>query len=551
MKQYIISILFALCMMACTQHSKHWETICQVESYIEEQPDSALVVLQGIDVSELSNDEERAKHALLLSMAYDMNDISQTDDSLISTAKAYYEHSDNVKYQFLSYYYYGRVLCNRGDFPQAIVLFTQAEELINQLDNSQLAGQLYMQIGDIYCNHYDYAKCLEAYELAYDYFMKANDKSQAVHALINIGKSHWGADNHQEGIKYTHMALDKAISLDDDTLKQQCYSNLVIMYDNLWDADKCGEYVDILLTQYDIEQLSPKCLASIASHYAQLEDINNAGEFLNRARMAVSNETDAIDYYFKSAYVMKSINEYALALQNIESGINIQQVHLRDAMQQPIVSAQKEYFQDQAAQKADRLKRERKLYITISAIVVLIIIAVALYIRHKIATKNSEINRYMEAMQELEQSLLTKDMAADSMATKINTLFASQFSLIDKLTNTYYETHGTKRDKEAIYTQVRNEIEKLQTNKRYIQELEAIVNKHKESVMQILRESMPEFSEMDFRLLCFIYAGFSAKAISVFTADSIGNIYMRKSRLKARISNSNAEKKELILKYLR
>ena len=66
MKQYIITIIFALCLASCSQHSKHWDTLAQVESYIEENPDSALSVLQGIEVDDLSGSEEKAKHALLL-----------------------------------------------------------------------------------------------------------------------------------------------------------------------------------------------------------------------------------------------------------------------------------------------------------------------------------------------------------------------------------------------------------------------------------------------------------------------------------------------------
>ena len=45
----------------------------QVESFIEERPDSALTVLQGMDKEALSGKEEEAKHALLLSMALDKN----------------------------------------------------------------------------------------------------------------------------------------------------------------------------------------------------------------------------------------------------------------------------------------------------------------------------------------------------------------------------------------------------------------------------------------------------------------------------------------------
>lgn len=69
MRQYITVIILAFSLVSCSQHSRHWETLAQVESYIEERPDSALTILQGMDKEELSGMEEKAKHAQLLSMA--------------------------------------------------------------------------------------------------------------------------------------------------------------------------------------------------------------------------------------------------------------------------------------------------------------------------------------------------------------------------------------------------------------------------------------------------------------------------------------------------
>ena len=60
MKHYISIIILAIFLFSCNSHSKHWEAISQVESYIEERPDSALVVLEQIDPSVLSGKEERA-----------------------------------------------------------------------------------------------------------------------------------------------------------------------------------------------------------------------------------------------------------------------------------------------------------------------------------------------------------------------------------------------------------------------------------------------------------------------------------------------------------
>ncbi len=550
MKQYVISIFVLLCLVSCTQHSGHWETLNDMETVMLERPDSALEVLRDIDRDELSGDEERAKHALLLSMALDKNYIDETDISLISEAKEYYADSDDARYKYLSLYYYGRVSYNRGEYTDAIVVYTQAESLLEEVNDDYLAGLLYTQFGEIYRIFYDYNRSLAAFELACEYYTDAGLEYHKAHALHDIGVAYGNLDEFEKAIQYFNIALEQAIELGDEDLEVICYQNLIMLYDIIYEYEKCGEIVDVLTNRFDEELYSPKCLGSLASYYAQSKDNMRAEEYLQRAWERTTNVGDSIDMSFKSANTMKLMGRMDESMHYFESGIQLQNRELHRALKQPIVSAQKDYFKGQAEFNAYRLEKNRQIYITISIIVVLIMLVVAMFIRNKIAAKNSEINRYMEAIQNLEQSLFTKNIATDSMTEQINHLFESQFSLIDKLSSTYYETHGTKRYKEAIYTQVHGEIEKLQTNKRHIQQLEDIVNRHKDDVMRLLRESMPEFSEMDYRLLCFLYAGFSAKAISVFTGDSIGNIYMRKSRLKSKIAQSNSENKEIILRHL-
>ena len=53
MKHYISIIVLAIFLFSCNGHSKHWETLSQVESYIEDRQDIALVLLEQINLSEL------------------------------------------------------------------------------------------------------------------------------------------------------------------------------------------------------------------------------------------------------------------------------------------------------------------------------------------------------------------------------------------------------------------------------------------------------------------------------------------------------------------
>ena len=550
MKRVTLYIFAILCMVACSRHSEHWATLNRAEEIIAERPDSALNILQAIAHDELSGREERAKHAILLSMASDKGYIDERGISLIGEAKEYYEDSENVRYRFLAHYHYGRTLHNQERYAEAIVAYTQAESLLREVGDDFLAGLLYSQFGDIYRLFYDHSKSLAAYQLAYDYYSAEGSEYHKAYALHDIGVAYGNLDDFERAVEYFSRASGLARDLGEEELEMVCCQNLLMLYDMSFEYEKCGDIVEDLTTRFNEELYSPKCLGSLASYYAASREFARAEEYLTRAWERVADIGDTIDMSFKSANTMKQMGRTDEAMLYFERGVQLQNRELQRAMQQPIASAQKEYFQNQAEFNAYRLKKNRQIYLTTSIIIVLIMVVVAMYAKQKIAAKNLEINRYMEAMQDLEHTLFTRDMAADSMTAQINHLFESQFSLIDKLSNTYYETHGTKRDKEAIYTQVRSEIEKLQTNKRYIQQLEDIVNRHKNNVMQLLRLSMPEFGEMDYRLLCFLYAGFSAKAISVFTGDSIGNIYMRKSRLKSKIAASENENRETILHYL-
>ena len=80
-----------------------------VESFIQERPDSALSVLEGIDKSNLNNKELKARHGLLLSMALDKNFIDLTSDSLIAPVVKYYEGTKDYDHLFKAYYYLGRI----------------------------------------------------------------------------------------------------------------------------------------------------------------------------------------------------------------------------------------------------------------------------------------------------------------------------------------------------------------------------------------------------------------------------------------------------------
>lgn len=568
MKHYISIIVLAIFLFSCNGHSKHWETLSQVESYIEERPDSALVVLEQINLSELSGKEEKAKYAVLYTQAKDKNYIDEKDLKLISEAKDYYEDLGNVRYKFLSLYYYGRILCNNEDYSSAIIAYTKAETLLEDLNDGYLAGLLYVQVGNIYRAFHEYNKSLEAYKSAYYHYSTVGLEPHMSYALLDIGIAYWNVANTTIAEEYIIKSLRLAESLNDEYLERICYENLVVLYDEIDEIEKCKTMVEILNDRFDRSLFSSVCLASMANHNARTQNIEFVDRFLAEAWGKAYNKSDSIALYFQSANIMKTIGNVDKALKYFEDGIILQNDKLHIAMQQPIVSIQKDYFQSEAEYNSYRLKKNLQIYLALSIIVLLILLIVFMYMRHRFLRKDLEISKYMDLASELQVSIRDKEAKISEISERISAseeahisqinemsghiseLFHKQYELLDKLSNTYYEMHGCNKEKESIYEQVKSEINKFANDKKTMAQLERIVNTYKNNVMSHIREEIYSISERDIKLLCYIYAGFSAKSISIFVGETTGNILTRKYRLRNKITRLNTPNAEIMLQEM-
>ncbi len=568
MKQLLFILAFALTFVSCNRHSEHWNTLSNVESYIVEHPDSALIVLEQIDISELSSKEERAKLALLLSMALDKNYVDKTDFNVLQPAIDYYEDNGSATEKFQTYYLLGRIYQNQGNDTQAMIAYAQAKELLGGIDNHYLSGQLHTEIGNIYRSNYDYAKSLEAYKTAYAHYTAVGLESYAAYALLDIGLSYWNLEDNAKGIEYIYEALQMALKLQDEYLEMVCYQNIVILCDDIDAVGRCGSIVEALVNQYNIEKFGSGSLVAIASYYAEVEEYDRMEEFIGRAWSNTTNAKDSINVYLTQADILKRTGKPEEALQYFEAGVKLQNREVRNSLKQPIETTQKEYFQQQAEHNAYRLKKDRELYITLGIIALLALIVVAMYIRHRMLSKDLEISKYMVLSSELQSAIRDREDRLSAISEHISSqeeahntlvsdmhrqiaeLFEKQYELLDKLSNTYYETQGVSKEKENIFKQVKSEIDKFATDKRAVAQLEKIVNTYKRNVIGLVRSEIPNISERDITLLCYIYAGFSAKSISIFIGETTSNIITRKSRLRSKIAKLDSANARVVLEEM-
>lgn len=178
----------------------------------------------------------------------------------------------------------------------------------------------------------------------------------------------------------------------------------------------------------------------------------------------------------------------------------------------------------------ERIVRQRVIYC--SVILLLLAGSVIIWLIGRLKIRRAET----EALLAEASSLRAIESDNSILRSAVNELFGTRFALIDRLCNTYYESQGTKAEKNAIVSQVKSEIEALRADASTFSSLEKLANTGRNGMVDLLREAMPEIKSDEYALAVYLACGFSNRAIALLLEEKIETIYKRKSRLKAKIA---------------
>lgn len=131
---YILVILVAI--TGCNQRTSAWRVLDTAEQIMETHPDSALSLLSEIEKETLGGNEERARYALLMSMALDKNYVDTTSFDVLQPAIDYYEKNGSPDDKLRTLYYQGRIYQNMANFDMAMQTFLKASDCKNEFKDT-------------------------------------------------------------------------------------------------------------------------------------------------------------------------------------------------------------------------------------------------------------------------------------------------------------------------------------------------------------------------------------------------------------------------------
>ena len=551
----IIFLLMSFLLVSCD--NRQTKSLLQdVETYIQERPDSALRVLRKVDSLTLNTKALRARYSVLFAMALDKNYIDTTALSILEPTVAYYEKFGSPKDKMLSYYYLGRIYSNRKDYPNAVIFYSQALRESSEYDYYH-RGLIYAASADAYNASFNDEEELRNTILAYECFEKIGDKDLDL-SLYKVAQAY----HNNERFDVADSLYSLVYSGKDSTSRLALYAMEDLVSNDLYQEKQDVER-DLELLEYVAEHRGNLSLESYYE-YAYLlllagkesEAENILSQLSNRE---ANGKTMEIRYRIAEC---KGQNEEALAL--LKSMLSHQNDVVKKKLAQSVFKAQSDYYRltAEVSEQKSTISNQRSIIILITGLMIIALLYVifmkrkSTLIREKDrltqAVEESERlletvrNRANEEKSEREKDILDLKSRNEREQDKIKdlremyvALYQKRFSEIGK----YHDaasSHRLESIKEKAYHDVISStqalFEEIASGSEGQKKFEARINADLDDIVSKIRSDFPKLKDDDIRFICYLIVGFDTSTISFLMDISKENVRVKKHRLREKLN---------------
>lgn len=551
----IIFLLMSFLLVSCD--NRQTKSLLQdVETYIQERPDSALRVLRKVDSLTLNTKSLRARYSLLFAMALDKNYIDTTALSILEPTVAYYERLGSPQDKMLSCYYLGRIYANRKDYPNAVIFYSQALRESGEYDYYH-RGLIYAASADAYNASFNDEEELRNTILAYECFEKIGDKDLDL-SLYKVAQAY----HNNERFDVADSLYSLVYSGKDSTSRLALYAMEDLVSNDLYQEKQDVER-DLELLEYVAEHRGNLSLESYYE-YAYLlllagkesEAENILSQLSNRE---ANGKTMEIRYRIAEC---KGQNEEALAL--LKSMLSHQNDVVKKKLAQSVFKAQNDYYRltAEVSEQKSTIANQRSVIILIAGLMMAGLLYIV-FMKRKTALIR-EKDRLAQAVEESEKLLETvrnrakqekEERDKDIFDLKSHNererdkikelremyvaLYQKRFSEIGK----YYDaasSHRLESIKEKAYHDVISStqalFEEIASGSEGQKKFEARINADLDDIVSKIRSDFPKLKDDDIRFICYLIVGFDTSTISFLMDISKENVRVKKHRLREKLN---------------
>ena len=545
-KQVALLLVVAVLLLSSCRAKRE---VSQVWNYIQERPDSALAVLNGMDASAFHG-RTLAEYRLLKAMALDKNYVNVASDSLAMPAYQYFRKYGPKDKEMMSLYYLALSHYYSHDDAEAVLILESVTDLAEELENNYYLGLGHIVKSYAFSRTYCISEAVKSAELGVAAFETIPNPFQVQRAKLQLADSY-----------HSIKEFEKAFAICQD-LFNTCQTDTFTMRRALLH----GAY-SLYLAHPELADSAMRLYVRALNEYGAQMDIVEAAHYGEVACMAgdtrqanmILDQLKMIRKYpeqraFLEYQLYKKENKPWDALFAAEEFHNQLDSIWVSALEQSRVKSQRNY------QEQRRRASEQALYLTkwigiVSVLcLVLALLVVWLYFsrKHKIVSLErdqliSSVGETARLLQESEQKNSDLGENLQVAQKRYVAAYKKQFSKISSIIENYYTTSGMKNGRDIVYKQIMDIAGTIGSDQTRMSALERDVNAALDNAMKWYRLEFPDKDADYYKVVCLFMAGFTTPMIEVLTGITKNTLYSRKSRLLEEIRNSDVEHKELFL----
>lgn len=282
MKQlpYIFIWVILLCLSACQRETAYPIVMQQAESLMNNRPDSALHLLQGMaDSISIHPEETQMYYHLLTIQAKDKQYITHTSDSLINRIVEFYESYGDNNRLMIAYFYQGNTYRDMNNAPRALKAFHQAIDAGKDFKNLTLLGQTYGQMGILLSEHNLYNEALELHLKCLSIYTRAGETQRIPLIYRNIARMYNAQEKNDSAIYFYEKGYQEAKKNNDERSSQNIASELGCLIYEIGDLKKAKSFLMPLAISSNKKS---NALLYLGLIYDSENKIDSARYFLNQ-----------------------------------------------------------------------------------------------------------------------------------------------------------------------------------------------------------------------------------------------------------------------------
>ena len=579
--RYLSIIIFALLITACSTETGRMLSLA--DSVMEEHPDNAMSILMDLDRNTMK-DSEIPYYALLYTQAQVKTDVLLDSDSLISIAYAKFGADIRGNLGIRSNFYTGEIYFNQENYCEAMRYYLTAYEESKRLHDDYWHAKAAERISDLFFFAYNYDEAEVYAQEAVQFYSLACKTRNNRFAIAQLARIYVNMGD-------TNKAYGLLDSLQTISLKENPKDSALLSYIKLPLINAKMKTIGISEAELDsIDFLNEDMseLEILDAGIIQSQVFNYIGKpekvksNIKDIEVLANSDEEKIHILYARYMNAKAAADYSLALSIVDSMLYYQNKLAENIIQESVKGAQRDFYSEMAVRNESKSVYLKKLLCISVCVAILLIAFLTIIHYYKSKTQQARLEANIESFmslkaysesiahekETLEQTLNEKDIqrniAVDrleeikkekdlddvSHAKVVEKLFKEKWLTLDVLCDQYFGLKNSELNQKDLVSNIDKELKKI-VSKKGLAEIVNSVDTYMYGIVSKLRNQCHFLKEDDINFLALLYAGFSVRAVCMFTNIKYAHFYVKKSRLIKRIQSFDVPDKSLFIEKLK